>query len=235
VSSILPTPSTGPLTRSRGRRSARPSGESRELAILATAERLLSERPLAEISIDDLAQGAGISRSGFYFYFQSKEAVLLALLDRIVAEAQAMAAEAHAEADRAFASGSRDPAKEWRRAIGASFEAYRRNRGVALAAVQVKATNPEVKKLWAAIMENWVQRTTAAIEAERRRGNAPPGMPARALATLLDQMAERAMFATFTDEQPALAESDLVEALLQIWLRSIYLIAEAPQAAPPTE
>src|SRR5215203_3270136 len=33
----------------RGRRAARPSGDDRELAILATAERLLAEKPLSEI------------------------------------------------------------------------------------------------------------------------------------------------------------------------------------------
>ena len=73
---------------SRGRRPVRPSGDDRELAILATAERLLAERPLTAISVDDLARGAGISRPTFYFYFPSKEAVLLTLLDRMVAEAR---------------------------------------------------------------------------------------------------------------------------------------------------
>src|SRR5271166_406635 len=37
----------------RGRRSSRPSGDDREAAILQTAERLLSERLLSEISVDD--------------------------------------------------------------------------------------------------------------------------------------------------------------------------------------
>src|SRR4029077_19443864 len=64
----------------RGRRSSRPSGDDREQAILATAERLLEERALADISVDDLAKGAGISRPTFYFYFPSKEAVLLTLI-----------------------------------------------------------------------------------------------------------------------------------------------------------
>src|SRR5271163_2899950 len=72
---------------SRGRRSARPSGDDRELAILTTAERLLEDRPLNDISVDDLAKGAGISRPTFYFYFASKEAVLLTLLDRVINEA----------------------------------------------------------------------------------------------------------------------------------------------------
>src|ERR1700740_3268269 len=72
---------------SRGRRSARPSGDDRELAILTTAERLLQQRPLADISVDDLAKGAGLSRPTFYFYFPSKDAVLLTLFERVIVEA----------------------------------------------------------------------------------------------------------------------------------------------------
>src|SRR4030088_2909646 len=73
----------------RGRRSARVSGEERESAILATAERLLEERSPQEISVDDLARGAGISRPSFYFYFPSKDAVFLTLIDRLVEQADA--------------------------------------------------------------------------------------------------------------------------------------------------
>src|SRR5207245_10784385 len=72
----------------RGRRAPRVSGDERARAILQTAERLLGERPLRDISVDDLARGAGISRPTFYFYFASKEAVLLALMDRLVEEAR---------------------------------------------------------------------------------------------------------------------------------------------------
>src|ERR1700730_14270967 len=68
---------------SRGRRSSHHSGDDREQAILATAERLLQERPLADFSVDDLARGAGLSPPTFYFYFQSKNAVLLSLLDQM--------------------------------------------------------------------------------------------------------------------------------------------------------
>jgi AcrR family transcriptional regulator len=71
----------------RGRRVARPSGDERELAILQTATRLLDERPIHEISVDDLAKGAGISRPIFYFYFPSKDAVLMGLIERVIVEA----------------------------------------------------------------------------------------------------------------------------------------------------
>src|ERR1700759_5199731 len=71
----------------RARRAQRASGDDRERAILATAESLLETRPLSEISVDDLAKGAGISRPTFYFYFPSKDAVVLTIIDRLVAAA----------------------------------------------------------------------------------------------------------------------------------------------------
>src|SRR3954467_8899803 len=110
----------------RGRRPARPSGDDRELAILATAERLLAEKPLSAISVDDLARGAGISRPTFYFYFSSKDAVLLSLLDRVVAEADAGSA-------RAFAEPAADRRSCWRDGITAYYETFRAHRSVALA------------------------------------------------------------------------------------------------------
>ena len=62
---------------SASRRPAR-KGDLKEQAILATCERLLGEKPLGEIGVDELAAGAGISRPSFYFYFESKNAVLRA-------------------------------------------------------------------------------------------------------------------------------------------------------------
>src|ERR1700733_460250 len=95
----------------RGRRVARASGEDRERAIMQTAERLLEERSLSEISVDDLARGAGISRSAFYFYFPSKDAVVLTLVDRMVSEAAAARDEV---SERLLAT---DPLAAWRESL----------------------------------------------------------------------------------------------------------------------
>lgn len=118
--SDLPT-QTGYLHASRGRRSSPHAGDDRERAILATAERLLRERPLADFSVDDLAKGAGISRPTFYFYFRWKNAVLLSLLDQINGKAQA--------ALRTLGGiSSGDPAELWRARIEAFFEVSARTR-----------------------------------------------------------------------------------------------------------
>ena len=74
----MPTASSSSPTSPR--RAAGPrKGERREQAILDATERLLATTPFADLTIDDIARGAGISRSALYFYFASKEQVLTAL------------------------------------------------------------------------------------------------------------------------------------------------------------
>jgi TetR/AcrR family transcriptional regulator, ethionamide resistance regulator len=204
----------------RGRRATRASGDDRERAILETAEQLLEERPLSEISVDDLAKGAGISRPTFYFYFPSKDAVVLTIIDRLVAAA----AGSREEALATLAEG--DPRAGLRKALEDLYGAFRSRRAVALAAAELRTTNSEARSLWSQVMEGWVSDTTAVIEAERARGAAPPGQPARDLAIALVQMNERVQYATFADESPSLEDSRVLDVLVEIWLRAIYGTAE---------
>jgi AcrR family transcriptional regulator len=208
----------------RGRRGRRVSGDERERAILATAERLLVERPLHAISVDDLARGAGISRPTFYFYFGSKEAVLLTLLDRVVAETRTTR--------RTAVEGLHDAPSRWRATIAAFHDTFRAHRAVTLAAADARASSPEVRALWSRLMEGWVRETTAAIEAERARGAAPDGVPARDLAITLNQTNEQVLHATFAGVEPFVAEERVVDGLVAVWLGAIYGAA-APGAGSP--
>lgn len=204
----------------RGRRTPRASGDERERAILATAERLLEQRPLSEISVEDLASGAGISRPTFYFYFPSKDAVLLTLVDRMVEEATS-------NREEALAKLAEDPRAGWRQGLQAYFEAFGSRRAVILAAAELRATNAEARELWTQVMEGWVADVSAIIESERDRGVAPPGQPARDLAIALLQMNERAQFATFSGEVPSLDEDRALDVLVDVWMRAIYGAATA--------
>jgi TetR/AcrR family transcriptional regulator, ethionamide resistance regulator len=209
-----------PEANSRGRRATRASGDDRERAILETTERLLEERPLSEISVDDLAKGAGISRPTFYFYFPSKDAVVLTIIDRLVAAA----AGSREQALKTLAAG--DPRAGLRQALEDLYSAFRSRRAVTLAAAELRMRNPEARALWAEVMEGWVADVTAVIEAERHRGAAPPGEPARDVAIALVQMNERVQYATFADEQPSIEQDRVLDVLVEIWLRAIYGTAE---------
>jgi len=207
----------------RGRRAARLVGDDRERAILAAAERLLVQRPLADFSVDDLAKSAGISRPTFYFYFPSKNAVLLSLLDQVNTRA-------HAALTTLAGKAPGDPVAVWRARIEAFFEVSGSHRAVAVAGAAAKATNPEVRQAWSALMHRWIWSTTAAIEAERRRGAAPKVVPAQDLSVALNMLSERVMAATFTAEEPAIPEDRVIDTLAHIWLATIYQDGKASSA-----
>jgi TetR/AcrR family transcriptional regulator, ethionamide resistance regulator len=204
----------------RSRRAVRPSSDERERAILETARRLLEERPFAEISVDDLAKGAGLSRPTFYFYFPSKDAVLFALFEQVINEADA-AFERHNES----VPTATDPYDICRAGINVFFETFVRHRSVTRAAQEVRASHPEVRALLTKFMNRWIDRTAALIELGRAEGKASTTLPAHDLATALYLMNERALFASFTDEQPSIPPERLLDTLVHIWVSSIYLDA----------
>ncbi|WP_201274460.1 TetR/AcrR family transcriptional regulator [Mycolicibacterium sp. CH28] len=209
--------------RTRGRRTTRPSGDDREAAILTTLEEMLAGRPFAEISVDDLAKGAGLSRPTFYFYFASKDAVLVRLFERAI---RAAGPGLHQPAD----APADNPARAWHDGIYAFFDALRPHRAVVLAGLAATATNAELRQLWAAFMAGWIDYTAALITKERHRGAAPDTIPAHDLATALNLMNERVVIASQGTQEPTLPERAALETLAHVWTTSIYGLGGPPGA-----
>jgi AcrR family transcriptional regulator len=218
VMAAQPPPST---VAPRGRRAARVSAQEREAAILETAERLLEDRSVQDISVDDLARGAGISRPSFYFYFPSKEAVFLTLIDRLVEQADT--------GREVIERIHEDPATRWREGLQIFFDTFGAHRAVVRAGAELRAVNAEARELWSSVMDNWVGYAATAIAAERARGAAPPGVEPRQLAIALVSMNERVQYATFAGDPPSIPDDAVMDVLLAVWLKSIY--GEAPAAA----
>ncbi|MFC7480159.1 TetR/AcrR family transcriptional regulator [Luedemannella flava] len=74
----------------------------RRLQILRTAAEMLAEMPVAKITLNELSRRVGLAKSNVLRYFESREAVLLELLD---AEAQ----DWLAHLDRALEAGGGTP------------------------------------------------------------------------------------------------------------------------------
>lgn len=55
--------------------------DQRRQAILETASAMLSEMPVAQVSLNELSRRVGLAKSNVLRYFESREAVLLELLD----------------------------------------------------------------------------------------------------------------------------------------------------------
>jgi AcrR family transcriptional regulator len=193
------------------RRRARPSkGDLKEEAILATCERLLGEKPLAEIGVDELAAGAGISRPSFYFYFESKNAVLRMLVERLADRLYAEAASWLARADD-------PPEVTVSRSIEAAAEQWREHGPVLRAAVEAWGTVPELQAFWEDVIRRFVEQSAARIAEELG-----PGPEAQALAKALIWMNERCFYMNSLGAAPALADEELVPTLTSVWLRAVF-------------
>lgn len=220
--------------RLRGRKSSRPTADERELAILTTLEHLLGHRHFADISVDDLAKGAGLSRPTFYFYFPSKDAVLLTLFDQVLRTADATL-------HTTGTTSSDDPIAPWREKIRekiyAFFDSLQHHRAVVLAGLAATTVNTDIARLWSQFMHTWINHTAALITAERIRGVAPKTIDAHHLATSLNLMNERVIYSifsneTFSNENITAAsnehttttptEDSALETLVYIWVTSIY-------------
>ena len=198
----------------RGRRGTRPSGDDRELAILETAERLLEERPLADISVDDLAKGAGISRPTFYFYFPSKDAVLLTLLDRVIGEAntalEALMGESAEGAQRVLAG--RDRRCSTRRFAPTARWLRPRRAGASTPTPRSATCGP-------LFMQRSIDHTTGVIEALRDRGELPDNMPAHELSTSLNLLNEAGDDRVFAGAEAGTGPtSSVLDNLVHIWM-----------------
>lgn len=205
-------------TAERGRRATRPSGDERQESILRTAEELLATRGFDDISIEDLATGAGLSRPAFYFYYSSKDAVLLALLDRVIRQVERRVGELPRDFDT-------DPAGAWRASIGAFVDVFADHQAVTAAAISAGHRSPEIRDLWSRSIDSWIDFSAEVIRAERARGAAPAGAStdgARDLAVALNLMNERTLSATFAGETPALQRDTALDVLASIWIRAIY-------------
>lgn len=181
-----------------------------------TAERLLAKKSLHEISVDELAKGARISRPTFYFYFESKFAVVRALVEEIVEDT-------YTAALRWLERTDEPPDEAIRSSIEVGTRHWREHGPVLRAAVQTLEIFPEMDRFWEQVTRRFVDAVAVQIEREREAGLALDGPPsAHALATALIWMDERCFYTASLGANPSLNDDELIETLTAVWLRSIY-------------
>jgi AcrR family transcriptional regulator len=200
------------MTRSwPSRRAAPPAlrkGDLREQQILDAAEALLTTRGYVHMTVGDIAEAVGITRGALYFYFASKQDILIALVARTV---QTLRQESVAvlddpgSVDDVFAAALETTTRQWR------------EHGVVMrAAVDFSSTVPEVDHLWT----ETAQAIAEAIGALLVRGGVPAGEgpgDAPALSRALCWMVERSFYQA---SRVSVEELDRTRASLQsVWVR----------------
>jgi AcrR family transcriptional regulator len=200
-------------SRRAARRAAGPrKGERREQAVLDALEQLLEATPFAEITIDDIATQAGISRSSMYFYFASKEDVLSALHQRTY--------EAMSETMGPLLADEVPVADAMRQAIERVGANWRDHRHALRTFHETAMVAPAFGQEWRQRLEQHVTALTAIIERERAAGRALPAPPsAQAIASGWFWMLEQQFYDLFGRRHTRREEAELVDTLLIVWLR----------------
>lgn len=193
------------------RRRAPTRGDVRERAILDGARALLEHKGLSQVTTDELAAAAGLSRSSFYFYFDCKQAVLTALLDGV---AEDLAAE-----NGPWLEALGPDEETLRRATAHSVALWRTHGGLLRQAFGEAAGDDQLAAWRDGVVDRAVRRTAEKVERDRAAGLAPEGPPsARALAVALHALRRDLLGAVRGPEDDAA----LVEDLVALTLRLLY-------------
>ncbi|BAX91640.1 TetR/AcrR family transcriptional regulator [Mycobacterium shigaense] len=143
-------------------------GDKHRQAIMTAVRELLEEKPFGELSVSSISQRAGVARSGFYFYFDSKYSVLAQILGEATEEleelTQYFAARQPGESPEQFA----------KRMVGSAAAVYAHNDPVMTACNAARHTDAEIRDILDQQFEVVLGQITDIIEAEMKAGTANP-------------------------------------------------------------
>ena len=158
-----------------GQVSVQPSGEvprrrgdKQRHAIVAAVRDLLQEKAFAELSVSTISDRAGVARSGFYFYFDSKYAVLAQILGEVAEELEELTGDFAPRGD------DETPAQFAKRMVGSAAAVYAHNDPVMSACNSARSTDAEIREILDGFNEAVIEQIVPIVEAEIAGGTADP-------------------------------------------------------------
>jgi AcrR family transcriptional regulator len=157
-----------PQQSEQGDPTPRRRGDRQRQAILTAVRELLEETPFADLSVSTISDRAGVARSGFYFYFDSKYAVLAQILDDATRELE--------ELTQFFGARGADesPAAFAKRMVGSAVVVFGHHDPVMAACNIARTADSEIRKILDAQIDTIINQIVRNIEAEVAAGTAHP-------------------------------------------------------------
>ncbi|MGV0633826.1 TetR/AcrR family transcriptional regulator [Mycolicibacillus trivialis] len=143
-------------------------GDKQRRAILTAVRELLEERPLAELSVSAISDRAGVARSGFYFYFESKYAVLAQIMAEATAELEELTAFFAAR------GANETPAAFARRMVGSAALVFAHNDPVMVACNEARYSDAQIREILDQQIDTVVEQVIVIVRAEIAAGTAHP-------------------------------------------------------------
>lgn len=205
--------STKSAPRATGARTSRRKRRDEVRAKIVSSALDLSERgPFRDLSVDEIARAAGLSRSAFYTHFRDKHDLLLGAVEEVSDELYRMA-------DRWW-HGEGPPAEQVRVAISGVVSVYAKHAGVLRVATEVSTYDDDVREFWLAIVQRFIDATAEHIYAEQAAGLIPTSLKPEPTAESLVWMVERCCYIHLARAERGPAE--VIRALAPVWTAALY-------------
>lgn len=198
----------------------RSRGDRQRDAIVTAVRELLQERSFADLSVSTISERAGVARSGFYFYFDSKYAVLATIMkdagDLLDDLTHHFAPREPGEAPAAFA----------KRMVGSAAAVYANEDPVMTACAVARNTDAEIREIMDDFYDGVIAKLIALLE------NDPDARPITDdLPALVRTLAAVTSFTLMHDsafvgrgEEPGRA----VEVVERLWLSAFWGSGQSP-------
>lgn len=191
-------------------------GDDREAALLNVAEQLSSQDRLGEASISEIATAAGISRPGFYFYFQSKDELLAQLVAKTLKDSM----EWHIDA------ATVEPVAFTAELIAGTARMWREHRALLCSAVELAPRVPALHEQWTHAVTRSGTVLAQLVVSKTTIADLRTAPAARAMVETLIWMVERNFYMLAISEHTPEDEQALVDRLTGAWCRTVGFVAE---------
>jgi AcrR family transcriptional regulator len=145
----------------------RSRGDRQRDAIIGAVRELLEQRSFGDLSVSTISERAGVARSGFYFYFDSKYAVLAVIL------ADAMEELDKLTHDFAPRDAGQTPAAFAKRMVGSAAAVFASNDPVMRACTIAQNTDAQIREMMNDFEDTVIAKIVGVVREEMRTGARP--------------------------------------------------------------
>lgn len=192
----------------------RTRGDRQREAIVSAVRELLETHTFADLSVSTISERAGVARSGFYFYFDSKYDVLAFIFKDALAELDILthdfAPRDPHESPRAFA----------KRMVGSAAAMYAGNDPIMAATTVAKNTDSQIRDIMNDLEDSLIEKIVATVKSDAGARPISPDLPAlvRMLTATTAMTLSRDPAFVGRDCEPGRAQAMLEE----LWLNALW-------------
>jgi AcrR family transcriptional regulator len=203
------------------RTSGRRRREEARATVLRSALELAENSQFSDLTVDEIARAAGISRSAFYQHYHDKQDLLHAAVEEVAGDLYEMA-------ERWWRGEGAAPAELVRNALAGVVSVWTEHASLLRVVIEVSGYGEDVRETWFGIVQRFIDATAEHLTSEQRRGLVPDQLDPTAAAEALVWGVERVCYIYIS--RAGRSPEEVVEQLTTVWVAALY-----PGVVPASE